>query len=62
MKLKPISQVEIITENIAELQAAWNSFNFADGLHDKNAVDCAVYRILAAERAIAAQKKEANRR
>ena len=41
-------------ENIAELQAAWNSFNFADGLHNKNAVDCAVYRILAAERAIAA--------
>ena len=60
MKFKPISQAEIITEIIAELQAAWNRFNQADGLHDKNAVDQAVYRILAAERAIAAQKKEDN--
>ena len=56
--MKPIWMWQ--AENIAELNAAWNRFNQADGLYDKNAVDQAVYRILAAERAIAAQKKEEN--
>ena len=45
--------------SIAELNAAWNRFNNADGLRDHNAVDQAVYRILAAERAIAAPGMEA---
>ena len=50
-----IDQADITRQ---ELHAAWNSFNFADGVHDPNAVDRAIYRILAAERMIVAPGME----